>query len=330
MKKKVFLARPVPTEVRQYLEQHCDIIQWQGEGRVSRDEMFALLSEADGLLTAGNPINAELLDHAPQLKVVSNMSVGYNNYDIDEMSARGIIGTHTPGVLDETVADLVIGLMLAAGRRIPELDQLIRQGLWKKGMDQELFGIDVHHATLGIIGMGRIGEAVAGRARFGFDMRVLYYNRNRNIEAERKTGSQYCSMDELLAQSDYIVLMTPLTPATVKLIGREQFAKMKSSAIFINASRGAIVDEAAMIEALQTGVIRAAGLDVFEVEPVQVDNPLLKLPNVVLLPHVASATTVTRNDMAMLAAENLVVGLYGQEPQNVVEELQHLVDTDEV
>ncbi|MEX1031341.1 MAG: D-glycerate dehydrogenase [Paenibacillaceae bacterium] len=325
MKKTVYLARPVPIEVRQYLEEHCDIIEWQGEGRISRDEMFELLSRADGLLTSGNPINAELLDHAPNLKIVSNVSVGYNNYDLDEMRARGIIGTHTPGVLDETVADLIVGLMLAAARRIPELDQLIRQGLWKKGMqEEETFGLDVHHATLGIIGMGRIGEAVAQRARFGFDMNVLYHNRNRNIEAERKSGARYCSMDELLVQSDYIVVMTPLTKETEKLIGREQFAKMKPTAIFINASRGQIVDETALIEALQSGSIRAAGLDVFEVEPVQLDNPLLKMSNVVLMPHVGSATKATRIDMAMLAAENLVAGLSGQVPPNVVKELQDL------
>jgi gluconate 2-dehydrogenase len=328
MKKKVYLARPVPNEVREYLEEHCEIIEWQGEGRITRDEMFELLSRADGLLTSGNPINAELLDHAPNLKIVSNVSVGYNNYDLAEMRARGVIGTHTPGVLDETVADLIVGLMLSAARRIPELDQLIRQGLWKKGMDEELFGVDVHHATLGIIGMGRIGEAVAQRARFGFDMSVLYNNRNRNIDAERKTGARYCSMDELLEQSDYIVVMTPLTKETEKLIGREQFAKMKSTAIFINVSRGQIIDEAALIEALQSGSIRAAGLDVFELEPVESDNPLLKLSNVVLMPHVGSATKATRIDMAMLAAENLVAGLSGQVPPNVVKELEDLVDLD--
>ncbi|MEX2416008.1 MAG: D-glycerate dehydrogenase [Paenibacillaceae bacterium] len=324
MNKTVYIARPIPSEVRQYLEEHCHCLDWQGEGRITKDDLFEMLSAADGLLTSGTPINAELLDHAPKLKIISNISVGYNNYDLDEMRKRGIIGTHTPGVLDDTVADLIVGLMLAAARRISELDQLMRQGLWKKGMDEEMFGVDVHHATLGIIGMGRIGEAVAQRARFGFNMNVLYSNRSRNAEAEKKLGARYCSMDELLIQSDYIVVMTPLTKETEKLIGHEQFAMMKSTAIFINASRGPIVDEAALIEALQSGSIRAAGLDVFEVEPIQLDNPLLKLPNVVLMPHVGSATTATRSDMAMLAAKNLVAGLSGQVPPNVVKELLRL------
>jgi gluconate 2-dehydrogenase len=244
--------------------------------------MFELLSAADGLLTSGTRINAELLDQAPKLKIVSNISVGYNNFDLDEM----------------------------------------RTGLWKKGMDEEMFGVDVHHATLGIIGMGRIGEAVAQRARFGFNMDVLYSNRSHNVEAEQKFGARYCSMDELLAQSDYILVMTPLSKETEKMIGRAQFAKMKATAIFINASRGQIVDEAALIEALQTGTIQAAGLDVFEVEPVDADNPLLKLPNVVLMPHIGSATHATRSDMAMLAAKNMVAGLSGQVPQNVVKELR--------
>jgi gluconate 2-dehydrogenase len=322
MKKTIYIARPIPTEVRKYLEEHCYCLEWRGEGRITRDEMFKMLSAADGLLTSGTPINAELLDHAPKLKIISNISVGYNNYDLDEMRKRGIIGTHTPGVLDDTVADLIVGLMLSAARRIPELDQLTRQGLWKKDMDEEMFGLDVHHATLGIIGMGRIGEAVAQRAKFGFDMDVLYSNRSRNVEAEKRFGAHYCSMDELLVQSDYILVMTPLTKETEKLIGHEQFAKMKSTAIFINASRGQIVDETALIEALQSGSIRAAGLDVFEVEPIQLDNPLLKLSNVVLMPHVGSATKATRTDMAMLAAQNLVAGLSGQVPPNVVKELQ--------
>jgi len=322
MKKTVYIARPIPSKVREYLDEHCHCIEWQGEGRITRDDMFELLSAADGLLTSGTRINAELLDQAPKLKIVSNISVGYNNFDLDEMRTRGVIGTNTPGVLDDTVADLIIGLMLSAARRMPELDQLVRKGLWKKGMDEEMFGVDVHHATLGIIGMGRIGEAVAQRARFGFNMDVLYSNRSHNVEAEQKFGARYCSMDELLAQSDYILVMTPLSKETEKMIGRAQFAKMKATAIFINASRGQIVDEAALIEALQTGTIQAAGLDVFEVEPVDADNPLLKLPNVVLMPHIGSATHATRSDMAMLAAKNMVAGLSGQVPQNVVKELR--------
>lgn len=318
---KVVIARPIPVEVESYISKHCEIVQWEGDGRITRDRFFAALAEAEGLLTSFNPIDATLLDHAPKLRIVSNISVGYNNFDLPEMKRRGVIGTNTPGVLDDTVADLIVALMLAAARRIPELDRTVRGGGWRKGMDAELYGIDVHHKTVGIIGMGRIGEATAKRLRFGFDMKVIYYNRNRNEEIERHYEAEYRTMEQLLAESDYVVVMTPLTPKTVKLIGAAQFALMKRTAIFINASRGQVVDEAALIEALRCGQIRAAGLDVYEQEPIAADNPMLGMPNVVLLPHIGSATAQTRADMAMLAARNLVAGVLGQKPPNVAPEL---------
>lgn len=321
-KPKVFLARPVADEVERYISQHCEVGKWTGVGRMNRDRFFENIADAEGLLTSGTPINAELLDHAPKLRVVSNVSVGYNNYDLDEMKRRGVIGTHTPHVLDETVADLIFGLMISAARRIPELDRFVRQGLWQKGMDEQFFGVDVHGKTVGIIGMGRIGEAVAVRARFGFGMKVLYSNRSRNIKAEERVGAEYVPMDRLLSESDFVVVMTPLTKETEKMIGAAQFSRMKPSAIFVNASRGRVVDEAALVAALKNGVIRAAGLDVFEVEPVQPDNPLLTLDNVVLLPHIGSATWQTRFEMQMLAAKNLVAGVLGETPPHVVPELK--------
>lgn len=322
MKPKVFVARPIPDAAENYLAEHCDVSKWEGSERITRDRFFAALADAEGLLTSGNPIDAELLDHAPKLKIVSNISVGYNNFDLAEMKRRGVMGTNTPGVLDDTVADLIVALMLSAARRIPELDRTVRQGGWRKGMDEELFGLDVHHAAIGIMGMGRIGEAVAKRAKFGFDMRVSYFNRRRRPDVESRFDAEYKPMDRLLAESDFVVVMTPLTKETERLIGAAEFAMMKPSTIFINASRGAVVDESALIRALRSGAIRAAGLDVFEREPVEPDNPLLAMPNVVLLPHIGSATAKTRADMALLAAHNLAAGVTGRIPPNLVPELR--------
>jgi len=324
-KPKVFLARRVYEEVERYIAEHCEVSKWTGEGRMSRDQFFECLADVEGLLTSTSPVDAALFDRAPKLRVVSNLSVGYNNFDLEEMKRRGVIGTHTPYVLDETVADLVLGLMISAARRIPEMDRFIRKGLWQKGADEELFGVDIHGKTVGIIGMGRIGQAVAARAHFGFGMKVLYSNRSRNAEAEERLKAEYVPMDRLLAESDFVVVMTPLTKETEKMIGAEQFARMKPSAVFVNASRGKVVDEAALIDALKNGVIRAAGLDVFETEPVRPDNPLLTLDNVVMTPHIGSATRQTRFAMAMLAAKNLVAGVLGEVPPHVVPELRELV-----
>jgi gluconate 2-dehydrogenase len=327
MKPKVYVARPVPPEVKSYLQAHADCTFWESKERLGRERFFAAIAEVEGLLTSGTPINEELLARAPKLRIVSNISVGYDNFDLEAMSRRGVLGTHTPGVLDDTVADLILAMMLAAARRVTELDRLVRRGGWVRGMDEELFGLDVHHATVGIIGMGRIGEAVAKRARLGFDMDVLYYNRSRKPDAEARYGATYVPMEELLARSDFVVVMTPLTPHTEKMIGREQLARMKPTAFLINASRGAVVDEAALIEALRNGTIRGAALDVFEREPVDPANPLLAMDNVVLLPHIGSATARTRNAMAMLAARNLVAGLRGETPPNPVPELRSLAES---
>ncbi|WP_206093413.1 2-hydroxyacid dehydrogenase [Paenibacillus yonginensis] len=321
MKPHVYVACRIPSETESYLAQHVQYRKWEGPGAVPYEVLLEELAEVDGLLTSGNKIGPELLSRAPKLKAVSTMSVGYNHFDLEEMKERGIIGTHTPGVLDDTVADLILSLMLAVSRRVPELDAYVKQGRWSKGDNEELFGLDMHHKTLGIIGMGRIGEAVAQRAHFGFGMDVLYYNRHRKPEAEQKYSAKYAEMEELLRHSDFVVLMTPLTPQTRHLFGRKEFEQMKPTGIFINASRGPVVDEEALTEALQQGEIFGAGLDVFEREPVQADHPLLTLRNVVTLPHIGSATAQTRDDMARLAAENLVSALLGA-PQNVVPELR--------
>lgn len=322
MKPTIFVARPIPEEAEGYLREHCLVDKWEEGGPVPRERLLERIGNAEGLLTSGGKIDAELLDHAPRLRAVSNISVGYNNFDLAAMKARGIIGTNTPEVLNDTVADLIMGLILSAARRIPELDRYVKEGRWRRGDDEILFGLDVHHKKLGIVGMGGIGEAVARRGKFGFGMSVLYHNRHRKPEAEAALDAVYLTLPELLREADFIVLMTPLTSETRGLIGAAEFALMKETAIFINASRGATVDESALIEALKSGQIYGAGLDVFEHEPVAPDHPLLTMPNVVTLPHIGSATEHTRNQMAMIAAQNLVLALKGHTPPNVVKELK--------
>lgn len=315
MKPKVYITLPIPEDVKEYISEHCEIRQWTGERPIPRELLFHEIADVEGLYTTGGNIDDELLAYAPNLKVVSNVSVGYNNFDIDAMKKRNVIGTNTPYVLDETVADLTFALILSSARRIAELDKFVKEGNWKLTKDEQaFFGVDVHSSTIGIIGMGRIGEAIARRAKFGFNMDVLYYNRNRKPEAEEKFGAEYCDLESLLKRSDFVVLMTPLTPDTFHLIGEKEFKLMKKSAIFINVSRGQTVDEEALIRALQNKEIYGAGLDVFQKEPVEKDNPLLTMPNVVTVPHIGSATAKTRDAMTMRAAENIVSVLTGKGP----------------
>ncbi|WP_144561395.1 2-hydroxyacid dehydrogenase [Bacillus mycoides] len=318
MKPKVYIADRVPKFVETYISEHCEYEKWDSSEKIPREVLLEKVKDKQGLLNFGAKIDEELLQAAPHLKVVSNISVGYDNFDLEAMKRKSIIGTNTPYVLDDTVADLVFALILATGRRVCELDSYVKQGKWDDEIKKEHFGLDIHHSTIGIIGMGRIGETVAKRAKFGFDMNVLYYNRRRKEEAEQKFDATYCDLNTLLAQSDFIVLLTPLTEETYHLIGEKEFSLMKETAIFINASRGKTVDEAALIEALQQKKIFAAGIDTFTQEPIQKDNPLLSLTNVVTLPHIGSATLKTRHEMAMTAAKNLVAGLAGNTPPNIV------------
>jgi gluconate 2-dehydrogenase len=244
----------------------------------------------------------------------------------DAMIRHQVIGTHTPSVLDDTVADLVMGLILATARRISELDRYIRKGLWTQNTnDNDIFGIDVHHSVLGIVGMGRIGEAIAKRAKYGFDMEVQYYNRNKKVDMEQRLGIQYLELDELLKTSDFVVMMTPLTHETKHFFGKREFQLMKNNAIFINASRGQTVDEQALLEALQNHEIVGAGLDVFDQEPIQLNHPFMQLSNIVMVPHIGSATTKTRTEMAWVAAKNIVAALTGQSIPNVIPEHKDLV-----
>lgn len=318
LKPKVILYSKIPEEVISFIEETCEVVYFEKLTDANYPDFLSELQLAKGLMGTKLKIGRELLEQAPELRVVSTISVGYDNLDITELSTRNILATNTPDVLTETTADLIFGLLMATARRLPELDLYVKRGQWKQSISTERFGSDIHHKVLGIIGMGRIGTAIAKRAHLGFDMPILYHNRSRNEEAENKYGAEYCNLDELLQKSDYICLMTPLSAETKHLIGRREFELMKQSAIFINGSRGATVNEQELIEALRSRTIKAAGLDVYETEPIDPHSPLLSLDNVVTLPHIGSATTETRLAMARLAAENLVAGVLGRRPSSLI------------
>lgn len=320
LKPKIYLTLPVKEKVEQLLRKHCELEKWDKDYPIPRNILLEKVKDVEGLYTSGVKIDEELLGYAQKLRVVSNVSVGYDNFDLEAMKKHKVIGTNTPFVLDETVADLTFALILSTARRISELDRLVKEGKWEQSIDDCLyFGRDVHHTTLGIIGMGRIGQKIARRAKLGFHMDVVYHNRSRNLEAEKKLGATYMPLDELLETADFIVLMVPLTDETYHLIDEREFQLMKKTAIFINVSRGKTVNEKALIQALESGEIYGAGLDVFAKEPIDRDNPLLKMDNVVAVPHIGSATERTRDAMAMRAAKNLINALYGEEPFDKVE-----------
>jgi len=318
--KKIIVYNRLEKPVLERLQKKYDVHFFKDINPKTDPDFLHHLKNTDGIMGLELQVDKELLDHAPQLKVVSNVSVGYNNLDVEELTKRGILATNTPGVLDDTVADTIFGILMATARRIPELDLYVKSGNWKNAVaGPEYYGTDVHHKTLGIIGMGRIGQAIAKRGHFGFDMDILYHNRSRKPEAEEKYHATYCSLDELLHHSDFVCLMTPLTPETEGMIGKREFELMKKSAIFINGSRGKTIVEKELIEALQDGDIAAAGLDVFEQEPVQPDNPLLNMKNVVTTPHVGSSTHETELKMSELAAKNMEAGLNGVKPPNLID-----------
>jgi len=318
MKQKVLVTREVFEEVLDTLRADFDVTANQADKPYSPEELAQALADKDGAITVlTDRIDTALLARCPKLKAVCNIAVGYNNFDLKAMSARGVLGTNTPGVLDAATADFTWALILATARRLTEAEAWLRAGEWQGWKLKQFLGMDVQGATLGIVGMGRIGQAVARRAR-GFDMPVLYYNRTRLAPAlERDCNARHVSLDELLAQSDIVTLHTPYSADSHHLIGAAQLAKMKKTAILIHAARGGVVDDAALITALNSGTIAAAGLDVYENEP-KFNPEFLKLRNVVLAPHIASATTNTRRNMAMLAARNLTAALTGERPPNLL------------
>jgi len=311
MKKKLFITRKFPTHIVEPLQEYYEVSQWEEEEIViPRDKLLAAVADCEVLwVTIADQLDEELISLAPNLKLVTNLAVGYNNIDVKALRKRGIMATNTPGVLTNTTADLVFGLLLATARRLPESERYLREGKWKSWYPMQLVGKDVSGATIGIIGMGRIGQAVARRAK-GFDMKILYNNRRRRHEAEEMYGFRYASLEDLLKQSDFVVIMTPYNNDTEGLIGAQELALMKDDAVLINASRGGIIDEGALYDVLRSGKLWAAGLDVFEQEPVAMDHPLLTLPNVVALPHIGSASLETRTAMLMLNVNALIA--YGQ------------------
>jgi glyoxylate reductase len=262
-------------------------------------------------------IDEELLAHAPRLRIVANMAVGYDNVDVPALTRRGILLTNTPGVLTETTADLTFALILAIARRLGEGIRIVQEGRWRFWSPFSFLGRDVHHATLGIIGLGRIGTEVAKRAT-GFDMRVLYTNRGRNREAEEKWGCTWVDLTTLLRESDFVTVLVPLMPETRHMLSTPQFKLMKRTAFLINAARGPIVDQRALYEALRDGLIAGAALDVTDPEPIPMDDPLLSLDNCLIVPHIGSASIATRTRMATLAAENIVAFLTGHRPPTPV------------
>ena len=319
MKQRILVARAIFPEVVEALAQHFEVEHNAEDRPWTPEELGRRLAGKQGAMTTVmDKVDDAVLAHSPGLKVISNIAVGYNNVDVAAATRRGVRVTNTPGVLDDTTADLTWALLMAAARRIAEGDAFVRAGDWKVAFSMQAFlGVDVHHATLGIIGMGRIGQAVARRAK-GFDMRVVYFNRTRLAEAdEERLGVEYAARDELLAQAEFVVVLAPYSAATHHLVGAAEIAKMKRSAILVNSARGGIVDDAALVEALAAGRIAGAGVDVFEGEP-RVHPGYAALRNVVLTPHVGSASRATRLRMCNTAAANLTAVLEGREPPNPV------------
>jgi len=305
-KPAIFITRKIPEVLLENYKDQFTFRMWEKEDeKVPRDILMKEAKAADGLLTVlSDQVDEELLNQSPNLKVVANLAVGYDNIDLSAAARHDVTVTNTPDVLSETTADLGFALLMATARRIVEADQFVKDDKWKEWAPYLLAGADIHHKTIGILGMGRIGEAIARRAS-GFNMTIRYHNRSRKANAEKELGVIYSSFEELLKESDFVVSVVPLTDETANIFNRDAFAKMKESAIFINISRGAVVDEDALLSALQSGEIRGAGLDVFREEPIRSNHPLVRLHNVICLPHIGSASEDTRTAMIELCLENI-------------------------
>jgi glyoxylate reductase len=317
-KPKVFVTRVIPDKGLEMIRDFCEVDLWEDELPPSREELMKRVRGVDGLLTLlTDKIDGAVMDTAgEQLKVISNHAVGFDNIDVPAATARKIPVGNTPDVLTDATADFAFALMMAAGRRLIEADRYVRDGKWKTWGPKLLLGIEFKGATLGLVGFGRIGKAVARRA-MGFDMRVIYYDPMEK-ESDAELNATRVDFETLLQEADFISLHTPLTPDTRHLIDAEALSKMKSSAVLINTSRGPVVDMDALYGALKEHRVFAAGLDVTEPEPLPVDNPLLTLDNLIIAPHIASASTVARDNMSWMAAKNLIAGLKGEPLPNCV------------
>ncbi|MCY4595353.1 MAG: D-glycerate dehydrogenase [Bryobacterales bacterium] len=318
MQRAVLISKHIYREAVDYLAGRVQLDYHDSDDGLPSAELLARLVDKDGLICQlTDRIDVALMDAVPNVRVVSNVAVGFDNIDIPAATERGVIVTNTPGVLTDTTADLAFALILGAGRRLGESERYLRAGQFRQWRIDLLTGWDIWGSTLGVLGMGRIGQAVARRGR-GFNMRVLYYDPLRQSEdLERELGIEYVSKDELLAQADFLSLHCALTAETHHLIGADELSAMKPTSVLVNTSRGPVVDEAALADALEAGVIAAAGLDVFEHEP-EVHPKLLRLENALIVPHIASASVATRTRMCVMAAENVVAGLSGHRPPNIV------------
>lgn len=317
MKKTVLAFSRVSPEMAERLQQDFNVIIPDPKKGDLNEQFNEALPHSHGMIGAGRKLGREQLEGAKQLQVVSSISVGYDNYDVGYLTERGIMLTNTPDVLTESTADLGFSLIMSSARRVAELDAYTKAGNWKRSIEAPHFGTDVYGKTLGIVGMGNIGAAVARRGRLGFNMPILYSGNSRKTALEQELGAQFRTLDQLLAESDFVCLVVPLSEKTRHLISTRELSLMKKSAILVNIARGPIVDEPALIKALQDGTIRGAGLDVYEKEPLS-ESPLFALSNAVTLPHIGSATDETRQAMADRAYENLRAALLGEKPQDLV------------
>lgn len=318
MKQKILVTREVFDETIAFLKGHFEVDANQSDRLYARDELIAKLQGKDGTQTSSSDrIDGDLLDNCPSVKAICNTAVGYNNIDVEACTRHGVMVTNTPGVLTESVADYSMGMIIATCRRMTEGESYLRTGEWEGSFLKQMLGQDVHGATLGIFGFGRIGQAIARRA-LGFDMKILYHSRSRAAaSAEKESQAEYVGKEDLLRRADVVLLILPYVPETHHFIGATELALMKPSAVLVNMARGGIVDDGALVEALRNKSIWAAGLDVYENEP-KLNPGLMGLKNVVLSPHIASASEPTRQAMAMTAARNLAAALSGQAPPNLL------------
>lgn len=315
-RQRVVLSRRIFPELVDALRADFDVVDNQADAVWTADDLACALREADGaLLTAGDRVDDALLAQCARLKVVANIAVGYNNFDLEACTRRGVCATNTPDVLNEATADHAWALLLAAARRVAESERWLRAGLWKRWTFEMFLGVEISGTTLGIVGMGRIGRAIARRAT-GFRMPVIYHNRTR-LSSDAEDGATYVDFGELLREADHVILVVPYSPAVYHMIDAAALAQMKPGAVLVNIARGGVVDDAALVAALRAGRIGAAGLDVFENEPA-LHPGLLELENVVMTPHIASSTRATRAAMAALAIDNLRAALRGEMPPSLL------------
>lgn len=317
MKQKVVVFSQIDTDIQNKLEQNYQVSYIQPKLGDVNQQLLQQVQDADGMIGAGRLLNRDSLASATRLKIISSVSVGYDNYELDYLNEKKIYLSHTPHVLTETTADLAFTLLMSAARKVAYLDQWTKQGQWQRTVGEAQFGMDIFGKTLGIIGLGHIGAAIARRGFYGFNMNILYHNRREKPELAQGLNAKYCQLEELLQRSDFVVVAVDLNADSKALIATAELAKMQSHAVLVNISRGSVIDEQALTSALKAKQVFAAGLDVYQKEPLK-ESELFQLDNVVTLPHVGSATAATRKKMAELAYQNLVDALEGRVPRYVV------------